>query len=94
MSGVLVVSCVQTFDEHEDRVREALLDLPGPEDVDLEQRVGVGRRLRHRRALQVVEELDPLEEALGLDVGLELVARGEDVGVLGLPGTALSGAPT
>ena len=47
--------------------RGTALDLAWPLDVDLEHDVGARRRVGQRRALAVVEELDPLEEPAGVD---------------------------
>ena len=56
----------------------------GALDVDLEQHVAAVGGVGERRALAVVEEVDPLEEAASSDVGVEGRPIGEDVGILGL----------
>ena len=68
-------------------------DGAGALHVDLEEHVRARRRLRHRRALAVVEELDPLEEAAGVDVVVEGGPVGEDIGILGLAGPSGAGGP-
>jgi len=62
-------------------------------DVDLEEDVGPGRRVGQRRALPVVEELDPLEEPTGVDQLLELLLGDEVVGVGRLTRPAGAGRP-
>jgi len=81
------------LDEHEEGVGVVLLHDPGAVDVDLEEDVGPGRRVGQRRALPVVEELDPLEEPTGVDQLLELLLGDEVVGVGRLTRPAGAGRP-
>ena len=65
----------------------------GPVDVDLEDHVDAVGRLGHGRAVEVPEELGPLQEAAGGDARLEVVPGHEAVGVGRLARTAGSRRP-
>jgi hypothetical protein len=74
-------------DEHAKGRGLAAEHLAGALDVDLEHQVLSRRRLGQRGAVEVVEDLGPLEEAARLDVGAEgvLVDEVVSVGVLAGP---------
>jgi hypothetical protein len=79
-------------DEQDDQgVGVPLLHLPGSLEVDLEHDVPARWCVGERRAVEVPEELRPLEEPPGVDPVLEAVAIDECVSVgrfTGAPGTS------
>ena len=66
-------------EQHDDGVRTAFEHLAGSLDIDLEQHVVARRWTRQRGAVQVPQELGPLEEAALGDPGLEGIAADEGV---------------
>ena len=70
------------------------LHLLGAVDLDLEHDVAAGGRLRQRRAVEVAEELGPLEEATVGDALLELLPRDEHVRAFGLARPAAPASST
>jgi hypothetical protein len=74
-------------------VRVPLLHLPGSLEVDLEDDVLVRWCVGERRAVEVPEELRPLEESPGVDPLLEAVAIDEGVGVGRFTAASGTGGP-
>ena len=67
--------------QHDDGVRVATLHLRGSLQIDLEQYVASRRWIRIWRAVQVAEELGPLEEPVVRDAGFEGVPIDEGIRV-------------
>jgi hypothetical protein len=67
--------------------------LARPLEVDLEHHVLVRRSFGERRAVEMAEELRPLQESARGDLGLERLPVDEGVGVLGFPVTSWSRRP-
>ena len=79
--------------KHQNRLRYQLPHLASSPDVDLQQHVGPFGRIGNRGALQVVEELDPLQEPARVDGGLEGGQIDEPVRLGRLPRPAGAGGP-
>ncbi len=80
-------------EEDQHRVRPEPTHLAGALQIDLEEEVPSGRRVGERRAVQVAEELGPLEEPATVTACLEGRAVDEDVRLVRLSGPARPGRP-
>jgi hypothetical protein len=79
--------------EHAERLRSLQRHLLGTLDVDLQHHVATLRRVGQRGAVEIVEDVRPLEEAAGGDVGLEGGLVDEVICIRRLAGAARSRRP-
>ena len=80
-------------DEDQDRLGSLGLDLLGSVDLDLQHDVAAGDGLGERRAVEVAEELGPLQKATGGDVAAKLIASDEVIRRVGLADSAFTCRP-